>query len=573
MKVQIIRILFGITLFFSGQLQDSIAQDKYLGVDLSYVNELEDCGVVYYDAEGVARDPYELLAEKGANLVRLRLWHSPEWTNYSNFLDVRKAISRSRASGMAVMLDFHYSDFWADPSRQWRPAAWNDVSDDSVLGDSLYQYTYNTLKALADENLLPEIVQIGNETNGNILIKRTTQAIDGSSPGMFPINWSRMVSLLHSGISAVNQINTDLGANVKTLIHIAQPENALWWFKDAVANGLSGFDIIGISYYPQWSDYNVREMTSALQTLKNDYSKEVMIVETGYPWTTGGNDGAGNVLGSSSRLAEYGNQISREVQRDFLTEMCYLSFDKGATAVVYWEPAWVSSSCKTYWGTGSHYENATMFDFDNRLHTGSDYLGYDYSIIPPALENQDVSFIVNMYGEETANGVFITGDFTGKEWKFISMENTGNSMYRLDTLIPGRTIGAYIFYNKNEWNNLYRETVPESCAEQWGTHRQYIITNKSETYQFAWESCTSNPSGVTSIEAIPGIYPVPADSQLRIDIREPILNVRVSGINGHTGEVGFEQGGAIDIHALLPGIYVLCITTDSATYNYRFIKI
>jgi len=149
-----------------------LCQDYYLGLDLSYVNELEDCGTIYFDQNGSEADLYQLLMDNGANIVRLRLWHNPEWTGYSNFEDVKKSIARAKEANMAVLLDFHYSDFWADPSRQWRPAAWNNIDDDGILGDSVYQYTYNTLKVLADEGLLPEIVQIGNEINGNILIER-----------------------------------------------------------------------------------------------------------------------------------------------------------------------------------------------------------------------------------------------------------------------------------------------------------------------------------------------------------------------------------------------------------------
>jgi arabinogalactan endo-1,4-beta-galactosidase len=119
----------------------SYSQEFYLGVDLSYVNELQDSGVKYFSADAVETDPFELLANKGANLVRLRLWHNPEWTNYSNLNDVKKSIARAKANGQAVLLDFHYSDFWVDPSRQWRPAAWNSITDDAVLGESVFNYT------------------------------------------------------------------------------------------------------------------------------------------------------------------------------------------------------------------------------------------------------------------------------------------------------------------------------------------------------------------------------------------------------------------------------------------------
>jgi len=205
------------------------AQDFYLGVDLSYVNELEDCGTAYFTMDGVETDPYELLADKGANIVRLRLWHNPQWTEYSNLTDVKISIQRAKEQGMEVMLDLHYSDFWADPSRQWRPEAWKGIDDISILGDSVYEYTYKTLKHLLDAGLDPAIVQVGNEINGNILIERTTENIDDSSPGMYPLDWPRQVSLLHRGIDAINEINATYDKAIKSLVHIAQPENTEWW--------------------------------------------------------------------------------------------------------------------------------------------------------------------------------------------------------------------------------------------------------------------------------------------------------------------------------------------------------
>src|SRR6056297_2952447 len=151
-----IRSYFSILLFFV--LSQVIAQEFYLGVDLSYVNEMEDCGAVYKNESGTEMDPYEIFSTKGANLVRIRLWHNPQWTNYSDFDDVKASIARAKSKGMNVLLDFHYSDFWADPGRQWRPEAWEDVETDEILGDSLYNYTYNTLNKLYLEGLLPEMV-------------------------------------------------------------------------------------------------------------------------------------------------------------------------------------------------------------------------------------------------------------------------------------------------------------------------------------------------------------------------------------------------------------------------------
>ena len=223
------------------------SSELYLGADLSYVNEMIDCGGIYR-SNGAPVEPYQFFAEKGANLIRLRLWHNPDWTNYSTFEDVKRAMKKVKENNMAVLLDFHYSDNWADPGKQVIPAAWSSIKDLNVLKDSLYSYTYNTLQKLFDSELIPTIVQIGNEINSEIL-----QPNDSVRS---PINWERNISLLNAGLAAVEDFSKKNGVSIQRMIHIAQPENGLWWFRDATTHGLGNYEWIGLSYYPKWSKYN-----------------------------------------------------------------------------------------------------------------------------------------------------------------------------------------------------------------------------------------------------------------------------------------------------------------------------
>jgi arabinogalactan endo-1,4-beta-galactosidase len=548
------------------------AQDFYLGVDLSYVNELEDCGTTYFSLEGVESDPYELLANKGANIVRLRLWHNPQWTEYSNFQDVKNAMERAKEQGMEVMLDLHYSDIWADPSRQWRPEAWNGIDDISILGDSVYEYTYNTIQRLLNEGLSPSIVQIGNEINGTILIERTTEKIDDSSPGLYPIDWSRQVSLLHRGIDAIKKLNADNGLEIKSLIHVAQPENTDWWFSQASINGLRGYDIIGISYYPQWSDYGVREVGEQVAFLTEEYAKEVMIVETAFPWTTGSNDGANNILGSASALETFGNEISQEIQRDIMTELAYLVKENGGSGVVYWEPAWVSSDCSTYWATGSHFENATLFDFDNKLNLGADFLSYDYSLEPEGLSDKEVSFSVNMDGINMSQGIYVTGDFSGESWQFMPMESSGENTYTYLASIPGRSEGAYIFYTNNEWDNQYRENVPTACADYWDTHRKYLIQAEAEQYFYGWGSCTTISVDAELENIGEAVRYIPGQKLLIIDTATPVQKLSLTNILGQNMHINMSSENVISLDEMTTGIYVLTVWSDSKISYFKFNK-
>jgi len=332
----------------------------YYGADLSYVNEMEDCGAVYKDASGTAKDPYKIFSEAGANLVRVRLWHNPTWTEYSNYNDVKKTIARAKAEGMHVLLDFHYSDTWADPGAQLIPALWKDQMDDKeVLGKLLYDYTYQTLKDLSDADLLPEIVQIGNETNAMILQEEEL---------VWPINWDRNAYLLNQGIQAVRKISKDTGKKIEVMLHIAQPENGLWWFEQATENGVTDYDWIGLSYYPIWSDYKLHNVASPFKTLIDTYQKRLMIVETAYPFTLDNNDAANNILGDDALIVGY--PATQQGQLDYMNKLAEVVKSAGGEGLVYWEPAWVSTKCNTRWGQGSHWDNATFFDFNNEATLG-----------------------------------------------------------------------------------------------------------------------------------------------------------------------------------------------------------
>jgi arabinogalactan endo-1,4-beta-galactosidase len=335
----------------------------YYGADLSYVNEMEDCGAIYKDASNTTKDPYVIFKEAGSNLIRVRLWHNPTWTNYSNYNDVKKSIQRAKDLNMKVLLDFHYSDTWADPSQQQIPSAWlNSINDTPVLGDLLYNYTYNTLNELSRSNLLPDIVQIGNEINPMILQDGALQ---------WPIDWVRNSSLLNKGIKAVRDISTAKNKNIEVMLHIAQPENGLWWFDQATKNGVTDFDWIGLSYYPIWSDYNLNNLATPLSTLINTYKKHLMIVETAYPFTLENADSANNILGSDALIDGY--PATQQGQLDYLNQLQKIIQNAGGEGLIYWEPAWVSTGCSTLWGQGSHWDNATLFDNDNKATLGMQF--------------------------------------------------------------------------------------------------------------------------------------------------------------------------------------------------------
>lgn len=333
----------------------------YFGADLSYINEMEDCGGVYREG-GAAVDPFALFAARGNNLVRVRLWHTPTWTPYSTLADVTKTIRRAKAAGMAVLLDFHYADDWADPSKQLIPAAWEGLAFD-VLADSVYRYTYEVLAALKGQGLMPEMVQVGNEINPGFLLPH------GSTD-----DWPRLGRLLNAGIRAVRAAD----ARTQLMLHVAQPENVWPWFQAATTTGgVTDFDVIGLSYYGKWSDVPLTDLPDALRRLKMDFGKDVIVVETAYPWAPAGHDAANDILGEDA--LEPGYPATPEGQHDYLVALTQTILDGGGNGIVYWEPAWISTACSTRWGKGSHWENATFFDAGGEVLPGIDYMRFPYS--------------------------------------------------------------------------------------------------------------------------------------------------------------------------------------------------
>ncbi len=322
----------------------------YLGADLSYVNEMEDCGAVYRK-DGKAVDPFALLKAEGGNIVRVRIWNDATWTKYSDYADVLKTIRRSQAAGLQVLLNFHYSDDWADGGKQIAPAAWAKLSTDQQA-KALHDYTFDILRRLDRDGAMPEMVQVGNETNPELL--------GGKVPGP-PINWARNAKLLNAGIRAVREAGRRGSIAPRIMLHIAQPEFVLPWFDPATKAGVKGYDLIGVSYYSKWSKWNLAQLKGTIATARTRYRKDVILVETGYPFTLEAADTANNLLGTDALIAGY--PATPEGQRKFMIDITQLVVDAGGIGTVYWEPYWVSTRCGTRWGKGSDWENSAWFDY------------------------------------------------------------------------------------------------------------------------------------------------------------------------------------------------------------------
>jgi arabinogalactan endo-1,4-beta-galactosidase len=406
------------------------AHDFYFGADLSFSNEMDDCGAVFRDG-GKPADVYAIFKNHGANLIRIRLWNNPTWTKYSNLADVERSIKRAKAQGLQVLLDFQYSDDWADAGKQIVPAAWAGIKDDNALAQALYQYTFDTLTTLNQAGLMPDIVQVGNEINSEILMPgpwKTGQTI----------NWARNAKLLNAGIKAVRDAGEKSSTRPKVMLHIAQPENVEPWLAGATAAGVTDFDLIGISYYVKWSKFSLAGLGGAINRLRHRYpGVKVLVAETAYPWTLAWADNSNNQLGEGDVITAY--RATPEGQAQYMVDLTQAVIANGGVGVVTWAPDWVSTNCRTRWGQGSNWENATLFDFHGDALPAIDFMRHTY--------NWPVGVTFRFHGLTPPPGqpFYLWGDFLGTNTFAVRLLDDGKPLSYATTMMPGQKIRFQVF--------------------------------------------------------------------------------------------------------------------------------
>jgi len=281
-----------------------------VGADVSWVTEMEADGKRFYDANGTETDLFQLLSDLKMNSIRLRVWVNPEtaYGPWCNKADVVAKAKRAHALGMSVMIDFHYSDFFTDPSRQTLPAAWADLSFEE-LKTAIASHTTEVLQALQAEGIEPAWVQVGNETRAGMLWP-SGQLTWGSN---INTEWKNYAALSNAGYDAVKEVMPD----VPVIVHLnnAQDDN-LWWFQ-AFQKAGGKLDMVGLSHYPTTDGYgseNSKAITY-IQKLSSNLRLPIMIVEVGMP--------------SSNAATAY------TMMKDFYTKLKSQNIVKG---IFYWEP-------------------------------------------------------------------------------------------------------------------------------------------------------------------------------------------------------------------------------------------
>jgi len=295
-----------------------------LGVDVSSVIALENSGVKFYGFDGKEQDIFKTLAEAGVNYIRVRVWNDPYDSKGRGYgggnCDIKNAAviaRRSKAYGLKLFVDFHYSDFWADPGKQMVPKAWTNMEVEQKA-IALEKFTIDALKEIGKSGDIG-MVQLGNETNN---------AMSGEN------KWMNISALMNAGAKAVRKYNK----NIKIAVHFADPQHGRHVnFAQYLKNFNVDYDVFASSYYPYWHG-TLENLTAQLLTIKERYGKDVMIAETAYVYTEKDGDGFANTMsdprGQAYPFSVYGQARS-------VRNVIAAAASVGAIGVFYWEPAWI----------------------------------------------------------------------------------------------------------------------------------------------------------------------------------------------------------------------------------------
>ena len=311
---------------------DGISDDFYRGMDASAVLALENSGVKYYNFDGKEQDVFMTLAQAGVNYIRLRVWNDPYDENGNGYgggnNDVATAIAlgqRATKYGMKVCIDFHYSDFWADPKKQFVPKAWEGM-DIEEKSDALYNFTLESLTQLLDAGVDVGMVQIGNEIN------------NGMSGETDPANIRK---LLTAGSKAVREAAVNSGKEILVAVHYTNIDDMKKL--DTLLTGLQvkeiDYDIVGLSFYPYWHG-TMDDLKNAITHIRNTYGKKVYVAENAYCYTAEDGDGSANSVEGTDDLAE-GYSASVQGQANEVRDVCAAASEAGAEGVFYWEGTWI----------------------------------------------------------------------------------------------------------------------------------------------------------------------------------------------------------------------------------------
>ncbi len=592
---------------------ENMSDDFILGVDASSVISLEAGGVKYYDFDGNEQDVFKTLSDVGVNYIRVRVWVDPFDNNGNGYgggncdISVAEQIGkRATKYGMKLLVDFHYSDFWADPAKQMSPKAWKNMSvDDKAV--ALYDYTYTSLMRLKNAGIDVGMVQVGNETNGKMCGEN---------------EWVNISRLMQEGANATKKVFP----KALVAVHFANPEKGTNYFNYARELSRYGveYDVFASSYYPYWHG-TLDNLSHVLSTIAQQYGKKVMVAETSYCYTGDDTDFHGNTISSSTngiaKKYPFTVQAQANCIRDVINTIA--NDTTNGIGVFYWEGTWISAGGDTWeqnsalWETygsgwassysdeydpndagkyygGSACDNQALFDKDGRpLESlkvfGLARYGNEIEIKVDAIEDTSLIFDLkeNIMLPTTVNAVMSDNskDEVEVEWldvDYDAMKSGGVAKYDIYGMAGGKQaylqvsmveyslLNNYSFEDENDtsWvviggdgmNELYNEAKQSDSLT--GVRHYHFWSASRNSVEFALEQEVSNLASGTykySISIMGGDCGI-TDIYAYVKIGGVIVKTDVLTINGYGNwntafidDIEYVEGESITF-----GIYVKC---------------
>lgn len=315
-----------------------LADDFITGADFSSYISLKESGVVFKDEDGNALDDkefFELVKKGGTNWIRIRVWNNPYDKSGNGYgggnNDLEKAITLGKLAtdaGIRVLIDFHYSDFWADPAKYKAPKAWQTFSVDEKV-DAVYDFTKSSLEKLIEAGVDVGMVQVGNETNSGICGETS---------------WTNMAKIFNAGSKAIREVSEENDNEILVAVHFTDPQNGFVgkYAKYLNDNGVD-YDVFASSFYPFWHG-TTQNLTDVLSAVAKTYDKKVMVAETS--WVTTWDDGDGHENTAPKKEGQDLNyDISVQGQADEMRDVVNaVNSATNGIGVFYWEPAWISAN-------------------------------------------------------------------------------------------------------------------------------------------------------------------------------------------------------------------------------------
>ncbi len=590
---------------------DNYKNDLIQGMDVSQVISLENSGVKYYNFDGEEEDVLKVFADYGLNYIRVRVWNNPYDNDGNGYgggncnIDTAVELGKRASSyGVKMLVDFHYSDFWADPAKQMCPRAWLGMTIEEK-SKALYEYTKESLNKLKANNVDVGMVQLGNEIN-NGLAGETT--------------WFNRALLMIEGSKAIREVFP----KAKIVVHFANPEKTGNY--ENYASKLDyynvDYDVFASSYYPYWHG-TLENLENTLNNISDKYDKDVMVAETSYAYTSEDSDYFGNTIsdgGSVTKTYPYTVQGQSSQIRDVVQAVCNM---KRGIGVFYWEGAWISVNKGSYeenlelwekYGSGWASSYSVVYDpadagkyfggcavdnqafFDRTGHPLESLktwlLFKNGNFVEKKVDAlEDVNLIFDLNGEinlpTTVNAVMNDGskEAVAVDWGIVdydALKNGGVNKYTINGVAGGMTATAYIsmveynFINNysfedgdNYWTitdiskkneELYVEDKPTDSLT--GTKHIHYWSSGTNNVEFSVEQQVNNlPTGLYKFTiSIMGGDCGNTDIYLYVKINDEIVQKKSLSINGYgnwdtqvSENFEYTKGDKIVV-----GIYVKC---------------